>query len=159
EVRKARIANSKAEAAYNKALKAAASGAPVAVAGTAPAVVAAPVAAAAPVIGIERPKLIEITPDMAPEDGRKARVANAKAEAAYNKALKAAGMTAGAAMPVASPAVEVQQPVQVAAAVAAPVATGIEPPQLVEITDAMSPEEIRKARVANAKAESAYNKA
>lgn len=159
EVRKARIANSKAEAAYNKALKAAASGAPVAVAGTAPAVAAAPIAAAAPVIGIERPKLIEITPDMAPEDVRKARVANAKAEAAYNKALKAAGVTGGAAMTVASPAVEVQQPAPVAAAVAVPVATGIEPPQLVEITDAMSPEEIRKARVANAKAESAYNKA
>lgn len=48
EVRKARIANAKAESAYNKALKAASSGAPVAVAGAAPAAAAqaaAPMAA------------------------------------------------------------------------------------------------------------------
>lgn len=159
EVRKARIANSKAEAAYNKALKAAASGAPVAVAGPAPSAAPTAAVAAAPVVGIERPKLIEITPDMAPEDVRKARVANAKAEAAYNKALKAAGATPGAVIPAVSPGVEEQQPVAVQAASAAPVAVGIEPPQLIEITDGMSPEDIRKARVSNAKAESAYNKA
>jgi Arc/MetJ family transcription regulator len=157
EVRKARIANSKAEAAYNKALKAAATGAPVAVAGSA--TVAAPVAAvpAAPVVDIEPPNLIEITPGMAPEDVRKARVANAKAEAAYNKALKAAGATVGATQPAqpAAPAAPVMTP----AAAATPLATGIAPPQLIDITDSLSPEEIRRARVANAKAESAYNKA
>lgn len=158
EVRKARIANSKAEAAYNKALKAAASGAPVAVAGAAPvaAAVAAPVAPA-PSVSIEPPKLIDITPDMPPEEVRKARVANAKAEAAYNKALKAAGGLPGtvlAATPAAAP-----QPVAAPAAATAPVPTGIEPPKLIEITDGMPPEEIRRARVANAKAESAYNKA
>ncbi len=158
EVRKARIANAKAESAYNKALKAAGSGAPVAAAAApagAPAAVAqATVPAAA--AHIDKPKLIEITPDMAPEDVRKARVANAKAESAYNKALKAAGVTPGAAQPVAAAAAPaVSQP----AVSAAPAPTGIAPPQLIEITDSMAPEEIRRARVANAKAESAYNKA
>ena len=123
-----------------------------------PAAVAAPVAAvaAAPMVNIEPPKLIEITPGMAPEDVRKARVANAKAEAAYNKALKAAGAAVGAAQPTV-PAASAAQVVTPAAA--APLATGIAPPQLIDITDSMSPEEIRRARVANAKAESAYNKA
>lgn len=44
-------------------------------------------------------------------------------------------------------------------AAAAPVAAGIAPPQLIAITDSMSPEEVRRARVENAKAMSAYNKA
>lgn len=163
EVRKARVANAKAESAYNKALKAAASGAPVAAAAAgaiaAPAAVAAGIPAAA---GIAPPKLIAITPDMAPEDVRKARVANAKAESAYNKALKAAGVGAGtvagveavvnAEMP--GPATAVAHP-----AAAAPAAAGVEPPKLITITPDMSPEDVRKARVANAKAESAYNKA
>lgn len=158
EVRKARIANAKAEAAYNKALKTAAAGAPVAAAGAAPAAAAAPAApAAAPVaVGIEPPKLIEITPDMPPEEVRKARVANAKAEAAYNKALKAAGATPGAPQTAAAPAAPA---VEVAPVAPAPALAGIEPPQLIEITDSMAPEEVRRARVANAKAESAYNKA
>ena len=163
EVRKARIANAKAESAYNKALKAASSGAPVAVAGAAPAAAAqaaAPMAAAPAVSQIEKPKLIEITPDMAPEDVRKARVANAKAEAAYNKALKAAGATPGAVQPaVAAAAPAAPQPAPVAPAAPTPAMAGIQPPQIIEITDSMAPEEIRRARVANAKAESAYNKA
>lgn len=161
EVRKARIANSKAEAAYNKALKAAASGAPNTVAGAAPTATALPTAApSAPIAtNIEPPKLIEITPNMPPEEVRKARVANAKAEAAYNKALKAAGAAVGAA--AAQPAaaavgVTLEAP---APKVVPPAATGIVPPQLIEITDSMPPEEVRRARVANAKAESAYNKA
>ena len=79
--------------------------APVAAAGQRP-TAAAPSAAA----GIAPPQLIPITDNMAPEEVRKARVANAKAESAYNKALKAAA--AGGA-PVAGP---------VAAAVAAPAA-------------------------------------
>ena len=147
EVRKARIANSKAESAYNKALKAAASGAPV----------AAPAAA-----GIAPPKLIAITPDMAPEDVRKARVANAKAESAYNKALKAAGVGAGTVAGVEA-VVNAEMPGPVTAVAhpeaAAPAAAGVEPPKLIVITPDMSPEDVRKARVANAKAESAYNKA
>lgn len=158
DVRKARIANSKAEAAYNKALKAAASGAPVAVAAAVPAGPGvAPEAAPSASVGITPPKLIEITPAMAPEDVRKARVANAKAEAAYNKALKAAGGVPGVAAAqtaVAAPAVQAA-----AALPAMPFATGIAPPNLIAITDNMPPEEVRRARVANAKAESAYNKA
>lgn len=159
EVRKARIANSKAEAAYNKALKAAASGAPAPAVAAAPAATAAVAAAPAPVaVGIEPPKLIEITDGMSPEEIRKARIANAKAEAAYNKALKAAGAAVGAPAAQTPPQV-VAAPVAAAPQPAAPVAAGIEPPKLIEITDSMSPEEIRRARVANAKAESAYNKA
>lgn len=163
EVRKARIANSKAEAAYNKALKAAASGAPVAVAVPVPAAVGAAPEAAPPAISIAAPKLIDITPAMSPEEVRKARIANAKAEAAYNKALKAAGGVPGVA-PTQTAAVAasdtVAQPAAAQPVAAAPVvAAGIAPPTLVTITDSMSPEEIRRARVANAKAESAYNKA
>lgn len=159
EVRKARIANSKAEAAYNKALKAAASGAPAPAAAVAPAATAAVAAVPAPVaVGIEPPKLVEITDSMSPEEVRKARIANAKAEAAYNKALKAAGGAVGVAA-VQSVPQAAAAPVAVAPQPAAPVAVGIEPPKLIEITDSMSPEEIRRARVANAKAESAYNKA
>ena len=161
DVRKARIANSKAEAAYNKALKAAASGAPVAVAVPVPAAIAAaPEAAPAAALGIAPPTLIEITPAMAPDEVRKARIANAKAEAAYNKALKAAGGVPGIApgqsadVPAAAPTAQ-----PAAALPAAPVAAGIAPPTLITITDSMSPDEIRQARVANAKAESAYNKA
>jgi len=163
EVRKARVANAKAESAYNKALKAAASGAPVAA--PAAAAIAAPAATAAGIpaaAGIAPPKLIAITPDMAPEEVRKARVANAKAESAYNKALKAAGIGAGtvagveavvnAEMP--GPATAVAHP-----EAAAPAAAGVEPPKLITITPDMSPEDVRKARVANAKAESVYNKA
>jgi hypothetical protein len=163
EVRKARIANSKAESAYNKALKAAASGAPVAA--PAAAAVAAPAATAAGIpaaAGIAPPKLIAITPDMAPEDVRKARVANAKAESAYNKALKAAGVGAGTVAGVEA-VVNAEMPGPVTAVAhpeaAAPAAAGVEPPKLIVITPDMSPEDVRKARVANAKAESAYNKA
>lgn len=162
EVRKARVANAKAEAAYNKALKAAASGAAAPAAAVAvPA--GAPAATAAPVVtGIEPPKLIEITPGMAPEEVRKARVANAKAEAAYNKALKAAGVAGGTVAGVAA-VVNAEMPGPVTAATpppaAAPPIAGIEPPNLIEITPGMAPEEVRKARVANAKAEAAYNKA
>ncbi|MEZ4516972.1 MAG: hypothetical protein R3C44_09090 [Chloroflexota bacterium] len=60
----------------------------------APAAAAAPAPAQAPAapVGVEPPVLIEITDDMSPEDVRKARVANAKANSAYNKALKAAGI-------------------------------------------------------------------
>lgn len=163
EVRKARIANSKAEAAYNKALKAASSGAPVAppVAAT----VAAPAAAAAGIplaANVPPPILIAITDGMSPEEIRKARIANAKAEAAYNKALKAAGIGAGTVAGVEAVVnAEMPGPATVAApSIAAPPAlAGVEPPKLIEITPDMSPEEVRKARVANAKAESAYNKA
>lgn len=162
EVRKARVANAKAQSAYNKALKAA-GGAPGATVEVATG--AAPVAGATETvvesIGIEMPKLTEITDSMPPEAVRKARVDNAKAMAAYNKALKAAGIDPAAASakpgPTAPPAATPSSAAATAPAASAP--TGIAPPQLIEITEGMSPEETRQARVANAKAQSAYNKA
>ena len=174
EVRKARVANAKAESAYNKALKAAGAtvGAvaaqPVAAPAQPVAAVAAPAAPAA-AAGIAPPQLIEITDSMPPDEIRRARVANAKAESAYNKALKAAGIDPAslqvgvpAAPVVAVPVAEVVAPV--AESVAVPVglpaaAAGIAPPQLIEITADMPADEVRQARVANAKAQSAYNKA
>lgn len=60
---------------------------------------------------------------------------------------------------VAAAAPAAPQPAPAASAAPAPALAGIEPPRLIEITDSMAPEEIRRARVANAKAESAYNKA
>lgn len=94
-MRAARIANSKANSAYKKALKAAGVD-PNAAAAPAPVAVPAPVAAAAPAVnpavaGITPPELIELTDDMDPADKRAARIANSKANAAYKKALKAAG--------------------------------------------------------------------
>ena len=170
DVRKARVANAKAQSAYNKALKAA-GGTPGAAATAAPIAdvpVAAAAAAAVPV-GIAPPQLIEITDSMAPEDIRKARVANAKAQSAYNKALKAAGVdpSAVSATAVSAPQAAVPEAAPVVEAAAAPAATsgptpesmGIAKPQLTEITDSMAPEEVRRARVENAKAMSAYNKA
>jgi hypothetical protein len=157
EVRKARAANAKARSAAMKAAKTAQSGAaaPVAAAAGAAAVAAPAVGAAAPVgVSIEPPKLIEITDSMSPEEVRKARIANSKTMSAYNKALKAAGDAVGVA-----PAAPVAPAVAAAPAAAAPVAVGIAPPKLIEITDAMSPDEVRKARIANSKATSAYNKA
>ncbi|MCO5190600.1 MAG: hypothetical protein M9918_20705 [Anaerolineae bacterium] len=97
--RKARIANSKAKSAYNKALKAAGvDPSAVSAAASAPTAPAATPAEAQPetggadVSGIPKPELIEITDDMAPEDIRAARIANSKATSAYKKALKAAGI-------------------------------------------------------------------
>jgi hypothetical protein len=177
EVRKARVANAKAQSAYNKALKAA--GGTPGMATAAVAETAAPVVAAAPTpvtpVGIEPPQLIVITDDMAPEDVRKARVANAKAQSAYNKALKAAGIdpsavsaeagAGGVSVAAALEATPTPAPA-VAAAAAAPAAGSVTPealgiprPQLMEITDDMSPDDVRQARIANAKAQSAFNKA
>ncbi len=143
EKRKATIANAKAQSAYKKALKAAGEAAPAA----APAVSAASAAPAVP-----EPELIEITDSMSPDEVRKARISNAKAKSAYNKALKAAGASAPAAAPAAPAA-----PAPIAAP--EPVANMPAPPELVEITDGMDPDDVRKARIANAKAKSAYNKA
>lgn len=174
EKRKARIANSKAKSAAMKAAKAAQqaggvvpTAAPVA---TAAAPAAQPVAAAPAAVDIEAPVLIELTDDMSPDETRKARIANSKAKSTLNKALKAAGidpktveivdgkvvMPAGATPVSAAPAAPAAAPVEAAPA---PVATDIPKPELIEITDDMDPDEIRKARIANSKAKSAYNKA
>ncbi len=168
EVRKARIANSKAQSAYKKALKAAGvedgdAAAPVVAAPEATAVAAAPAVDAAALAGIAKPDLIEITDSMSPEEIRKARIANSKAQSAYNKALKEAGIspaaTAVPAAPVAAAAPAEPAPAPAAPAVDAAALAGIPKPTLIEITDDMSPEAVRQARVANAKANSAYKKA
>lgn len=175
EKRRIRIANAKAKSAAYKAAKAAGiTGAPV-VEAAAPVAAAAPAAApvAAAPVGIEPPTLVEITDDMSPDDKRKARIANSKAKSAYNKALKAAGIDpksvkAGATVQVPAAAAPVAAEPAAAAPAAAPPppaggltpeAAGIAPPEYVEITDDMPPDEKRAARVANSKARSAYNKA
>ena len=121
--------------------------------------VAAPTGGAAPAGKIELVpgkdyEYIEITDSMSPDEKRKARIANSKAKSAAYKAAKAAGVPAVAA-PVAGTAPVAATP----AAVPAAQSVNIEPPQLTEITDDMSPDEKRKARIANSKAKSAFNKA
>ncbi len=181
EVRKARIANAKAKSAATKAAKAAGvpAAAPVAVSGEAPpTAVAAPVATA---VSIEPPQLTEITDSMSPEDVRKARIANSKATSAFNKALKAAGIdpkdveivdgkvvipgggTPVIAAPVAvAPGVAEAVPAAAAPAPsAAPTAAAstVPAPDYIAITDDMSPDDVRKARIQNSKLKSEYNKA
>lgn len=192
EKRKARIANSKAKSAFNKALKAAgidpssveidADGNVVMPQGTATATAAtAPVAAAAAAptaVNVAAPELIEITDDMPDDKKRKARIANSKAKSAFNKALKAAGIDpktveigedgkvviAGTVAPAAAPAAEPEAATAAPASVAAGgevdlASLNLEPPKLVDITDDMSPDEKRQARIANSKAKAAFNKA
>ncbi|MEZ4593026.1 MAG: hypothetical protein R3D55_18060 [Chloroflexota bacterium] len=172
EKRKARIANAKAKSAAMKAAKAAGvpAAAPVA-AGAPAAVAAAPVAAQT--VNIEPPQLIEISDDMDPDELRKARIANSKAKSAFNKALKAAGvdpndveivdgkvvLPGGAPVAAAAPAPAAAAPVAAPAAQPAAAAANVPKPELIEITDDMDPDEVRRARIANSKAKSAYNKA
>jgi hypothetical protein len=154
EVRKARVANAKAKSAAVKALKE--SGETVAAPAAAAPVAAAPAQAAAPKLDYQE---IPITDDMSPEDIRKARIANAKAKSAAAKAAKEAGVVLA---PAAAPAA----PAQAAAPAAAPapaakveIPSNIPAPDYVEIADDMDPAAVRKARIANAKAKSAYHKA
>jgi len=179
-MRKARIANSKAKSAFNKALKAAGVDPKVVeivdgkviLPGGAPVVAAAPAAGAAPAaaqsVNIEPPQLTEITDDMPPDELRKARIANSKAKSAFNKALKAAGVDpkkveivdGKVVIPGGAPAVAAAPAPAAQSAASAPAqAVNVEPPQLTEITDDMPPDELRRARIANSKAKSAFNKA
>jgi hypothetical protein len=134
---------------------------------------AAPAAAAAQSVDIQPPQYIEITDDTPPEEVRKARIANSKARSAFNKALKAAGvdpndveivngkvvMQGGGPVVTAASAPAAGAVSPAGAAPAAPQSVNIEPPQLIEITDDMPPDEVRAARIANSKAKSAFNKA
>lgn len=165
EKRKAIIANSKAKAAAMKAAKASGAGAMEVGMdeGVGAAVAAATPTAAAPamtggsmepVAGVHYEE-IAITEGMSPDEIRKARITNSKAKSAAAKALKASGAT----MPVAQPIAEV-----VAAAPSAPepvaqAVSNIGKPDLIEITEGMSPDEIRRARIENSKRTSAFNKA
>jgi hypothetical protein len=179
EKRQARIANAKAKSRAYKASntsREATGGVPVAAAPAA-APAAQPVAAAQAVpTGIPEPNYIEITDDMSPDDVRKARINNSKEKSQYNKALKAAGFDPKAVeagevvVPVAAavPAPTPEPAAAAAASAAAPASTGgpdpaalasIPKPDYIDITDDMSPDEIRQARIQNSKTRSAYNKA
>jgi hypothetical protein len=133
-------------------------------------------------MGITAPQLVELTEDMPADEKRKARIGNSKAKSAFNKQLKAAGidpksvkiddsgnvvMAVDAAPEAAAPttAKALDAPKVPVAAPAAPeggtvdlAALGISPPELVELTDDMSPDEKRQARIGNSKAKSAFNK-
>lgn len=164
EVRKARIANSKARSAAAKALKEAGTAAATPAPGATAAVVAP--RAAAPVVGAAREPVagvdyveIAITDAMSPDEVRKARIANSKARSAAMKAFKAAGGEVGGAAVTPEPAVA-QPTAPPPSAPVAQVALNAPPaPNYIEITDAMSPDEVRKARIANSKLRSEYNKA
>lgn len=169
EKRKARIANIKAKSAAVKALKASApattAAAPPSKSAASAGTEAAPTAASAsrsePVAGVDY-EVIEITDDMSPDEIRKARIANVKAKSAAMKAFKASG---GAPSSVAQPAVESQAKesteavTESATPAQTPSAAGIAKPELIEIIDGMAPDEVRKARIHNAKAQAAYKKA
>ncbi len=101
DIRKARIANSKAKSAAMKAYKEAGGGQKQEpVAATAPVESVEPQAApiqpeeatSLPPTDIPAPEYVEITDDMEPANKRKARIQNAKARSAYVKQLKAAGI-------------------------------------------------------------------
>lgn len=166
ERRKATIANSKAKAAAMKAAKSAGTGAAAPEAAAVESGVTAPTASAAaapttggtgatPIAGVHYQE-IPITPDMSPEERRKATIANSKAKAAAAKELKASGATAAVAQPEGE--IAAAAPTPVAPAAAAPV-SDVPKPDLIEITEGMSPDELRKARIENSKRMSAYNKA
>lgn len=166
EKRKARIANAKAKSAAVKALKAAPTTAPA----TAPAEeqkverVQEPEAPAKktttgePQPGVDY-EVIEITDDMSPDEVRKARIANAKAKSAAMKAFKEAGGEPGTAPEVKEERAPETQQEPVETAPTSEIPAGIPEPDIIEITDDMEPGEIRKARIQNAKAKSAYKKA
>jgi hypothetical protein len=161
EKRKARIANAKAKSAAMKAAKAAQQSGGAVPTTAVPAGTPAAAAPAPNVTGIPEPEYVEISDDMSPEEKRKARIANSKAKSAYNKALKAAGAdpTAMAAPAPAVALVAEAAPASAPATATPDAAAGIPKPELVEISDDMSPDDKRKARIANSKAKSAYNKA
>lgn len=162
DIRKARIENAKAKSKAAKAAKEAAKdgAAPVAATAAAPAAVAPTVNLAA-AAGVPEPNYIEITDSMSADDVRKARIHNSKERSKYNKALKAAGVDPEAA----AAAEAAPQPAPAAPPAAAPTPepaaalAGIPQPDYIEITDAMSADDVRKARIQNAKERSKYNKA
>lgn len=161
EVRRARIANARARSAAVKALKGQAAEAP---AEGAPAPQAAPAqtaAAAAPAAaGIAEPDYIEITDDMAADEVRKARIHNARARSAYMKALKEAGVDPSRTgdQEAAAPATEAAPGAAAPSRPAVAIPQDITPPDYIEITDDMPADEVRKARVQNARERSRFYK-
>ena len=189
EVRQARIANARARSAAVKALKQQAQAAPAAQPDQeAPAAqpAAEPETETVEVPShISEPDYVEITDDMSPDEVRKARIQNARARSAYMKALKDAGLDPKEVMaakergePVPTPAKQeapaAEAAAEEAAAEAAPepaaeapaaedetvqIPAHISKPDYIEITDDMSPDEVRQARVQNARERSRFFKA
>lgn len=106
--------------------------------------------------GVDYP-FIEINEDLSPAEKRKARIANAKAKSAAVKALKATSTAAPAVEPDGD--LKVEQVQEVESAPPAKLPAGIPEPDFIDISDDMDPAEVRKARIHNAKAKSAYVKA
>jgi len=169
EIRKARIANAKAKSAAIKAAKAGGQATPAQAVSPSEIVTETPATPAAgaapasvksePVAGVDY-EVIEITDGMDPADIRNARIANSKAKSAAMKAFKEAGGQVQGAAPVsAAPDVVESQPpaVETVEETAAP-PIDISAPDYVAISDDLSPEDVRKARIHNAKARSAYVK-
>ena len=127
----------------------------------APAQTVAPVKGADNLIpGVDYP-YTEITDDMSPAEKRKTRIANAKAKSAAMKTAKATStITTG----VVADAGQTESQVQSAAVPATAPTTMVGEPVpgvdfiIIDITEDMSPDEKRKARIANAKAKSAAMK-
>lgn len=139
-------------------------GAQTQVAATRQATAAAPASLKRPedlVPGVDYP-FIEVTDDMGADEVRRARIANARARSAAVKALKeqATGAPAPAAAPGDGAAAAAPAAPAAPATSAAPTAAaaGIEEPDYIEITDDMGADEVRKARIHNARARSAYMK-
>jgi uncharacterized protein YggE len=131
-------------------------------------------------LGIAPPQMTVLSDDLSPDETRQARIANSKAKSAFNKALKAAGidpadvevgddgqvtLKSGAVAAPTAAAAQAAAPAAAPATAAPPAGTvdfaalGITPPDLIEITDDMSPDAVRQARIANSKAKSVFNKA
>lgn len=156
EKRSAIILNARAKAAAYKEMKESGQDMVVEQAVATPAASSASTTAAVPAGLPSAPVLTEITEGMSPDEKRTAKIANSKAKSAYNKALKAMGVdpkTVGEGAAVSAPAT----PAPVADA--SPVSGDLPPaPDMIEITDDMSPDEKRSAKIANSKAKSAYKK-
>lgn len=114
--------------------------------------------------GVDYP-YIEITDSMGSEEKRKATIANSKAKSAAIKALKGSGGVADVGEAVAASPSTTASPSPASAPTAATMMSGGSEPvpgkdyPYIEITDSMSPEEKRKATIANSKAKSAAMKA
>lgn len=98
-------------------------------------------------------EVVPVSKEMPGPERRRAIIANAKAKMAAYKAMKASGQTM--VEQVAAPVAAAAAP----AAVAAAPAVDIAEPDYIEITDAMSPEDKRSAKIKNSKMKSAYKKA
>ena len=103
-------------------------------------------------------EFVAIADGMSGAEKRQARIANAKAKSKAYKAAKVARDAAGGVVVTTTTAAAPAAVAQPAAAAAA-VPTGIPEPNYIEMTDDMSRDEKRKARIHNSKEKSKYNKA